>query len=177
MRRRHSLPAALALFAPALHAQPETGIPQMDDPAPQPLGFNAQGAAERIETGLGKIQIVSFWATWCPHCKVMLAPLENLQRHLGPGVLRTALITGEDREVFRALVRRTAELKLQFLHDRDGSALRAWGSPKGVPRTFVVGHDGRIRDDRSGWGEDSGLQWLVTEINGALRARAAAQPA
>jgi thiol-disulfide isomerase/thioredoxin len=165
-RRQFLAASALSTTAPWVGAQ----IPDTDDPAPLLLGTGADGKPMRLTDAPNAIHIVCFWATWCGYCKAELPVLESLQRRLGPEVLRVVLITNEDRDVFRALVRNAKELQVRFARDANDEVKQAWGNPKGVPFTAIVGHDGRVLDTASGWGESS-TAWLVREVNGAIQAR------
>ncbi len=147
---------------------------RLDERPPAELGHDLDGQAQKVEDGLGKLQLICFWASWCGYCKQLTPVLENLQRRIGPERMRTLLITGESRDQFRALARHARrELKLQFLHDRSGELSKQWGGD-GFPYLVVVGPEGLVRESFSGYSERM-LQPLLNEVNGVLRELAAVQ--
>lgn len=150
---------------------------ELGDKPPEELGHDLDGRDFKIADGLGQVQMVCFWASWCGYCKQLMPILEMIQRKAGAEAMRTLLITSEERDLFRGLARHARrELKLQFLHDRRGDLSTRWGS-KGFPYLLVIGPDGTVRESFSGYSE-SMLPAILNEVNGALRERAAtAQPA
>lgn len=170
MDRRRAAGMVLALGAtPWAHAKQL----QLGDTPPAELGHDLDGNARSIAEGLGQLQMVCFWASWCGYCKQLMPILEMIQRQAGVDAMRTLLITSEERDKFRALARHARrELKLQFLHDRGGELSKRWGG-NGYPYLVIVGADGIVRDSFSGY-SDSLLQPILNEVNGALRERAAA---
>lgn len=166
LSRRRLLIASVLATGTTVAAEPL----ESEDKAPDALGTGPDGRPMSLAEAPNTIHIVCFWATWCGYCKAALPVLESLQRRLGSGVLRTVLITGEDRDVYRQLVRGAKELHVRFARDADRAVLAAWGSPKGVPFLAVVDHTGTVLDVASGWGERS-TDWLVRNVNKAIQLR------
>lgn len=158
--------AGLALaFSPAW-AEEAVAV---DAPAPNEVGIDAHGDPVRIEDGLGKIQFIGFWATWCGYCKQQLPVLEGLARRLGPENGRVLLLTSEDRDVYRKVVRLGKEMSVQFVHDPQAKVGKRWGVHS-YPHLFLVGHDGVVLKALKGWG-DASTEELVGEVNVALTRR------
>lgn len=172
IQRRHcaALIAALGLTPPA-SASPL----RLDDTPPEALGTDVDGRAHTVAEGLGKIQMVCFWASWCGYCKQLMPVLESLQRRVGPDAMRTLLITGEARSHYKQMARHAQrELQLRILHDESNKLSSVWGG-SGYPYLVVVGPDGRVRESFSGYSEQL-VQPILNEVNGALRELAAAKP-
>jgi thiol-disulfide isomerase/thioredoxin len=168
MNKRERLALLPALLLPGL-ARSALALNAVPPPS---LRKASDGTPLSVADGLGKVQMVCFWASWCGYCKKLYPVLENIQRHVGDEAMRTLLITSEEREVFRHLVRATREMKLRFAHDAGGKLQAEWGG-KGYPYLVILGPDGTVRETFSGYG-DSMLDPLVNEVNGALRERARA---
>lgn len=167
--------AAVMLLGLAALSKGQAKPLDLGDRPPEALGHDLDGRENQVADGLGQLQMVCFWASWCGYCKQLMPVLEMIQRKVGAEAMRTLLITSEQRETFRALARHARrELKLQFLHDREGKLSRRWGG-KGYPYLVIVGSDGMVRESFSGYSE-SMLEPLLNEVNGGLRERAAAQP-
>lgn len=172
MNKRQWMGAALSLsLAPGLL---RASLPLHAVPPPS-LGKDLDGTALTVADGLGKVQMICFWASWCGYCKQLLPVLENIQRKVGDEALRTLLITDEERDVFRQLARNARALKLRIAHDPTRRLSAQWGG-KGYPYLVVLGPDGTVRETFRGF-NDAMLEPLVNEVNGALRERAAAMNA
>lgn len=102
------------------------------------------GATRTLADWRGKVLIVNFWATWCEPCIEEMPSLQRLGlRHASEGldVLGVNLAEGEAR--IQAFLKRT-DVDMTVLLDRDGVAKTAW-KVHGVPATYVVDREGRIR--------------------------------
>ncbi|MES9970604.1 MAG: protein disulfide oxidoreductase [Candidatus Thiodiazotropha sp.] len=84
--------------------------------------------------------LVHFWATWCPVCKFESGGIASLSQNYP--VVTVAMQSGSDRELREFLDQR--ELQLPVISDSDGSLAAAW-AVKGVPTTYIIDADSRIR--------------------------------
>jgi thiol-disulfide isomerase/thioredoxin len=118
----------------SVDAAPSLRLPNLDDEIVDLEGLR------------GKVVVVNFWATWCPPCRREMPSLERLNQAVGGG--RVAILTvnvGEDLDtVFSFLGLLEPSPTFPMLLDRDAKTLDSW-SVKGLPTTFVVGRDGRLR--------------------------------
>ncbi len=92
----------------------------------------------------GKVVIVNFWATWCPHCVEEMPSLQHLyttRRSEGLEVL--AVNVGESPEAIRAFM---ADHSITFpvLSDLNGDALKAW-EVHGFPTNLMLDRHQHIR--------------------------------
>lgn len=158
----------LALCLPALARAETVGVGL---PAPDQLGVSASGEAVRISDRRGRIVVVNFWATWCAPCLEEMRLLEALQQQLGKAVIDVVSVNWrETAQRYLDVMRQVGPLQMTMTHDRDGGIGRAYGVSE-IPRLFVVGPDGIVRHQATGF---SGAQreGLLEAVNRLL-----AQPA
>jgi thiol-disulfide isomerase/thioredoxin len=98
-----------------------------------------------LEDLRGKVDVVNFWATWCPPCRREMPSLERLKLATAEhGVEVLAVNIGEDPDtVFSFTGTVDPQPTLPLLLDLDSSSLTAW-KVKGLPTTYVVAPDGSI---------------------------------
>jgi len=93
----------------------------------------------------GKVVIVNIWATWCAPCIVEMPSLEALHRRYAKDGLSIVAVS-VDAPGSAAQIRDFRDrlgLTFEILHDADD--IRATYQTAGVPESFVIGRDGRIR--------------------------------
>jgi peroxiredoxin len=90
----------------------------------------------------GKVVFLSFWATWCPPCRVEMPSMERLYREFkDQGLVMLAVDMGESG---RQVVRFMKEFRLTFpaLLDADSQVASRYGV-QGIPTTFLIDRSGR----------------------------------
>lgn len=106
----------------------------------------------------GRITIVDFFATWCPHCRRSIADYERLVAKLndkaGDRVRLVIVDVEEEPALVRAFFARRKLPGAEIVIDRSGATRRAW-RVTGFPSMYVVDRKGVIRDAESGWGDDT----------------------
>jgi thiol-disulfide isomerase/thioredoxin len=141
---RTAFAGALLLIAlPALPA--ERGLKhEAGEPAPELRLKDLAGREHTWADHRGKVVLVNFWATWCEPCRDELPSLVRLKKKLkGQPFEVLAIDLGEGEERVKAFL---AKLPLTFpvLLDPDSTAMRDW-KLRGLPTSFVVDGDGRVR--------------------------------
>ena len=133
-----------------------------------PLGLTLDGKNLTVGELPGRVLIVCFWASWCPHCRAELPVLERIQSAAGSEQLRVVLVNTEPASDWRR-VRRQLEGKLNGLltHDPEKTVRKAFNAPQSVPHTVLVARDGRRLATLRGWSDDS-IDWLLEHANRAL---------
>ena len=145
--------------------------------APVPAYDATTLAGDRVRVGgeAAPLTLVNVWATWCTSCREEMADLEALHRELGPRGLRVVAVSidaGSGARVRRFVERQ--RLTFPVVHDAAGAIQRLYGVV-GVPETYLVSPDGRLR-----WHHIGGIHGATRDaraaIVAALAANAAAQP-
>lgn len=132
--------ASVAAFGIGLPA-PDFRAVTLDDP-PVPRGIDAYR---------GHVVLLNLWATWCEPCVAEMPSIERLYQRFGSRGLRVVGVS-VDSPGFEQAIRdfaSTHQLTFDILHDASGDIQRTYRS-RGIPSTYVIARDGRIRVIRQG---------------------------
>lgn len=126
------------------------------------------GDTFRLRDHRGEVVVLNFWATWCPPCRREIPTFVKLQRELGDRGVQFVGVALE-RSAGPKKVRAFAE-KMNINYPiglGDGTIARKYGGVRGIPRTFVIGPEGKIRGHIPGMVTESmlrpGLEKLLEE--------------
>lgn len=139
------------------------------DRASDNLGTTLDGTPVLASHHLGKVLVVTFWASWCAPCRLELPQLEGMQRVAGPEQLKVVAINIEDRAAFRRAAQVLAQLQLSVTHDATGAISGAYGA-RSIPHLVVIGRDGRVQNVFHGYSEKQ-VDAVIAEVNAALAAK------
>lgn len=124
--------------------------------------FDAQwlrGGSFSLSDFRGGPLLLHFWASWCAICRVEQSSIEAIAEDWP--VLTVAMQSGDTGEVRRYLDKH--ELAFPVVVDEEGRLARLYGVT-GVPVSFVIDADGRIRYTEVGYSTELGLRlrlWWV----------------
>ena len=131
------------------------------------LGRDLKGNKVRISDYHGKVVIVSFWASWCGPCKKELPLLAGVVKRVGPDHLQVIAINYRDEyEPFKYVVKVLEDLPITILRDQNSRTAKKF-EVQGIPRMIIVGRDGKVAADHTGYGE-SMIPELVAQLNSLL---------
>ena len=142
-------------------------VPGEGDLAPDFLGRGLDGHVIKASGYLGKVIVLSFWATWCAPCRKELPVLGNVQK-VGKGEIQVIAVNIESAGVFRAAAKILAPRNLLLTTDADQRAFGSFGG-KAIPHLVLIGRDGRIVRVWTGYADDE-LPELAHDLNAALAA-------
>ena len=139
------------------------------------IGFASTGEEVFLSQGHGRIQIVTFWATWCAPCRKELPVLGSIQQQAGGDRLRVLAVNlKEDRGVYRKAVKAMSEFGLTFIHDKRGATANYF-DVEGIPHMLILDADGVVVHKHVGYSEEE-VYKIVAELNALLRENRAAAP-
>ncbi len=116
-----------------------------DERAPALAGTTVSGETFDLEALRGHIVVVNVMASWCAPCRTELPLLaRTAARWSGLGLRVVGLAMRDDEAELRALLEETGASGLPVITDRTGAEAVRWGAT-GVPETYVVDRDGRLR--------------------------------
>jgi len=127
-------------------------------------GGQTPGSAKSIDDYRGEVVLLNIWATWCGPCRIEMPGMERLQQRLGPKGLRIVAVSVDDPGMEARITAFAEELGLSFelLHDATG-AIRQHYQTTGVPETFIIDREGKIRRRIIGaddWSSETNIAFL-----------------
>ena len=94
----------------------------------------------------GEVVLLNIWATWCGPCRIEMPSMQRLEETLGPKGLKIVAVSVDVPGMESSINEFAEELKLSFeiLHDPSQKIEQTYQTT-GVPETFIIGRDGRVR--------------------------------
>jgi peroxiredoxin len=158
--------AVVALAALVVASGCGEPTPQLQTGAPPPEFRLASLAGSEIAfpaQTAGQIVAIRFWADWCPFCESEMTQLEPVYRKYRDRGLRVlAVNVRQDADTARRFVGRLA-ISYETLLDSDGRVARTYGV-LGLPTTFFVDRDGRLRGKVIGESTPEVFERIVQEM-------------
>ena len=141
--------------------QPPPPPPPADSnfkPVPEVELSTLEGQPFHLTNLRGRVVLLNFWATWCVPCRTEIPEFNAMQRELkgqGLEVVGVSTAPGDTVEVIRDFQK---DLKQEYTVLRGAEAVgEKFGNGPGLPVTYLIDRDGRIRQkidgsrDRAGW--------------------------
>lgn len=141
--------------------------PVLGEPAPPLAGETLEGDEFDLADHDGDVRVVNVWASWCTVCKEehpdLLAAAERLRPY---GVQFVGVNSMDRRDDAMGMAEEMADQMgvdhYPNVFDPDGGIAVEWGV-YGIPETFVIDADGRVRAKRVGAVTQSWLEEHVAE--------------
>lgn len=128
-------------------------------PAPALAAPLLDGGHVNLAARRGTPQVVYFWGSWCPVCRLEHDTVAALAADWP--VVTVAMQSGGDAELAEWLEER--QLRFPVVNDPDGMLAAQWGV-RAVPAFFVIDGSGTIRFREVGYTSGAGLRlrlWLA----------------
>ena len=99
-----------------------------------------------LDSYMGRVTVINFWATWCPPCKAELPDLIALSKDLaGKNVKFIGISVDRGANVLEDLRTFTREKGIPYPVIISNPGLEeAFGSPRAIPTTYIVNAKGAI---------------------------------
>lgn len=132
--------AILSLTASSVRAAPE-----IDKPAPQLVVTELNGQIFDLAKLKGKVVLVNYWATWCAPCRKDMPKLDAFyQSHHRDELEMIGISVDRDRDLPKVRkVMTSLAYPVGLLKD---VRINGFGEPDGVPITWIVDAEGKVRD-------------------------------
>ncbi|HEV7796579.1 MAG TPA: cytochrome c biogenesis protein/redoxin [Pyrinomonadaceae bacterium] len=110
-------------------------------------------------TGLrGRVVLLNFWATWCIPCRAEIPEFNAMQREFKPKGFEVVGVSTSPGDTVEAIRDFQKDLKQEYTVLRGAEEIgEKFGNGPGLPVTYLIDRDGRIRQkitgarDREGW--------------------------
>lgn len=131
------------------------------------LGKDTAGNLVKLSDSHGKVVIVSFWASWCGPCRKELPVLAGVVKRVGQDQLQVIAINYRDEyEPFKYVVKVLKDYPITIVRDQNSKTAKKY-DVQGIPRMIIIGRDGKVAADHTGYGEGM-IPELVDQLNELL---------
>jgi cytochrome c-type biogenesis protein len=127
-------------------------------PAPDVELQTLEGHPFHLTDLRGRVVLLNFWATWCIPCRAEIPEFNAMQRALKPRGLEVVGISTSPGDTVDAIRDFQRELPQEYTVLRGPEEIGVkFGNGPGLPVTYLIDRDGRIRQkiigarDRAGW--------------------------
>ncbi len=101
-----------------------------------------------LEAAKGRPVVINFWASWCGPCKLEARTLERAYQTFKPyGVEFIGIAVDDTEEGAKAFIKKYG---LTFPMALDSGEIMKAYSIYGVPKTYILGHDGQVAYTHTG---------------------------
>jgi cytochrome c biogenesis protein CcmG/thiol:disulfide interchange protein DsbE len=134
------------------------------------LNFTVQdmnGKPFNLASQKGKVIVLDFWATWCPPCKVEIPWFVEFQTKYGSQGFTVVGVSVDDPMASLKPFADKFKMNYPVLAgvDRDDmKGPKGYGPMWGLPKTFVIGRDGKICKTHVGFSQKETLEKQIKSL-------------
>ncbi len=137
--------------------------------APEFSLTDTQGKLHRLSEYRGRVVVVNFWSVWCAPCRKEMPAMQNAWEQVRERDVLFLGVNFEDRpdQVAQFFTKISVDFPILLGGDRD--MLKSW-SVKGLPTTYVIDQQGRLRYQVVGeyhWDQPVALETLMSLRGGS----------
>lgn len=125
-----------------------------------------------LSSHAGRPVLINFWASWCGPCRLEGPMMEKLYRRYGPRGLTFVGVAIQDSEKGSRAYLEASGWTFPAGPDSDGRIMDAY-SVNGIPKTVIIGPDGRVAYIQSGVMPEKYVAARIEEVLGRGQGRAA----
>jgi len=137
---------------------PPTAANSKFQPVPDVQLQTLEGQPFRLTDLRGRVVLLNFWATWCIPCRAEIPEFNAMQRELKSRGFEVVGISTSPGDTVEAIREFQKDLKQEYTVLRGPEEIgEKFGNGPGLPVTYLIDRDGRIREripgarDREGW--------------------------
>ncbi len=134
---------AILWLAPA--SNPARAGPEIGKAAPALVATELDGQTFDLAKLRGKVVLVSYWATWCAPCRKDMPKLDAFYRRYHAQNLEIIGISVDRPSDLQKVRKVMASLAYPVAVLKDVT-VDGFGEPDGVPITWIIDTDGKVRD-------------------------------
>ncbi len=114
-------------------------------PVPELEAVDLDGKKFKLSDCKGKVVVVQFWASWCPHCREIYPFLKSYPKKMkGKPVVFLGVNADADQATAKKVIKDNGFTFPNVFDGRGGSLLRDWGV-YGIPMSFTIDTKGVLR--------------------------------